>query len=67
MYSVLRLRNYEIKKKIYYLGGIRDTHLLHINDLISFVSKAMNKQKSKYGIFNVGSSQNISIKILQKK
>ncbi len=47
--------------------GSETRDLLHINDLISFVSKAMNKQKSKYGIFNVGSSQNISIKNLAKK
>ncbi len=41
--------------------------MLHVDDLMNFVYKAIFKQKKRFDIYNVGSSKNISIKNLAEK
>lgn len=56
------------KKDIVIWGkGLESRDLLHVDDLMNFVYKAIVKQKKRFDIYNVGSSKNISIKNLAEK
>ena len=56
------------KKDIVIWGdGSESRDLLHVDDLMNFVYRAIVSQKNKFNIYNVGSSKNISIKNLAKK
>ncbi len=56
------------KKNIVIWGeGSESRDLLHVDDLMNFVYKAIFKQKKRFDIYNVGSSKNISIKNLAEK
>ena len=56
------------KKDIIIWGeGLETRDLLHVDDLMNFVYKAIFTQKKRFDIYNVGSSKNISIKNLAEK
>lgn len=56
------------KKDIVIWGdGSESRDLLHVDDLMNFVYRAIVSQKNKFNIYNVGSSKNISIKNLAEK
>ena len=41
--------------------------MLHVDDLVSFISKAIEVQKTPFELYNVGSGRTISVKDLAKK
>ena len=47
--------------------GEEKRDLLYVDDLISFITSALNKQTSKYELFNVGLGRGIKIKDLVNK
>jgi len=47
--------------------GKEERDLLYVDDLVNFVEAAINRQESKYEIYNVGSGKGISIANLVKK
>jgi len=63
--KIMKTRN---KGEIIVWGeGKEARDLLYISDLVNFVEIAINKQKSKFELFNVGLSKSISITNLVKK
>lgn len=56
------------KDKIIVWGnGEEERDLLYVSDLVDFVELAINRQKSKFELYNVGLGSSISIKNLVKK
>ena len=47
--------------------GEEERDLLYISDLVSFVELAIDRQKSKFGLYNVGYGSSISVSNLVKK
>lgn len=48
-------------------NGEEERDLLYISDLVKFVEKAINRQKLKFGLYNIGYGSSISIRDLVKK
>jgi len=48
-------------------SGEEERDLLYISDLVNFVELAIDKQDSRFGLYNVGSGRSISIRDLAKK
>jgi UDP-glucose 4-epimerase len=65
---VTKVANAEEGGKIEVWGqGSEERDLLYVSDLVNFVKIAIDKQKSKFELFNAGYGGSISIKELVKK
>jgi len=66
--TVTKVANAEEGGKIEVWGqGSEERDLLYVSDLVNFVKIAIDKQKSKFELFNAGYGGSISIKELVKK
>ena len=69
MYLELLLGKFCLQKKniVVWGKGREERDLLYIDDLVDFVNKAYEKQKTNFEIFNCGYGKSISITKLIKK
>ena len=65
--TITKVMTNENRKIVVWGTGQEERDLLYVSDLLDFVELALNKQETKFELFNVGSANSISITDLVKK